>query len=92
MNLVWTHSALGDLEHARDYVAQEDPSAAARLARRVIEVAALLRETPAIGRRGRVPGTREMAVTRTPYVLVYRLGEDAVEILRVLHGRRAWPP
>ena len=38
-----------------------------------------------------VPGTRELVVPRTAYIVPYRVREDVVEILRVLHGARRWP-
>jgi toxin ParE1/3/4 len=91
MNLVWTRSALGDLEETRGYVAEDDPAAAARLAGRILAVADRLVNAPALGRHGRVAGTREMAVPGTPYLLVYRLFADQIQVLRVLHGRRASP-
>jgi toxin ParE1/3/4 len=57
-----------------------------------IEIAASqLAEYPLVGRAGRVPGTRELLVLGTPYLLAYRVKADAIEILRVLHGARRWP-
>lgn len=91
MNLVWTRSALGDLEEARAYVAEDDTAAAARLAGRILEVADRLVRAPTLGRRRRVAGTRELAVPGTPYLLVYRSLADRIQVLRVLHGRRTWP-
>jgi toxin ParE1/3/4 len=44
-----------------------------------------------MGRPGRVPGTREFVIARTPYVVPYRVRGDAIEILRVYHGARLWP-
>ncbi len=46
---------------------------------------------PAIGRAGRVPGTRELIITGTPCLIPYRVKGKAVEILRVFHGSRRWP-
>lgn len=91
MRLVWMQSAVGDLREARAYVADDDASAAARLAAQILEVAEALVTTPSLGRRGRVTGTREIAVPGTPYLLVYRLVADGIQVLRVLHGRRSWP-
>jgi toxin ParE1/3/4 len=45
-----------------------------------------------MGRIGRVPGTRELIVGGTPWIIVYRVRADAVEIIRVLHGAQKWPP
>ncbi|MGB7590400.1 MAG: type II toxin-antitoxin system RelE/ParE family toxin [Terriglobia bacterium] len=46
---------------------------------------------PLAGREGRVQGTRELAVARTPYVIAYRIREDEIQILAVLHGGQRWP-
>lgn len=50
-----------------------------------------LGDHPERGREGRVAGTRELVVARTPYVVVYRLEAEAAVILRVLHGAQNWP-
>jgi toxin ParE1/3/4 len=46
---------------------------------------------PESGRLGRVPGTRELVVTGSPYFLPYRIVGDTIQILRVMHGARRWP-
>ena len=50
-----------------------------------------LKGTPEIGRVGRVTGTRELGLSRTPYVIAYRIESETVLILRVLHGAQRWP-
>ncbi len=59
--------------------------------RRVFRAVNLLQENPAMGRAGRVAGTRELVVDGTPYIVPYRVRGDAVEILRMFHARRKWP-
>jgi plasmid stabilization system protein ParE len=44
-----------------------------------------------MGRPGRIEGTRELVISRTPYIAAYRIGGDTVRILRVLHGAQQWP-
>lgn len=44
-----------------------------------------------LGRPGRISGTRELVVTKFPYILPYRVRNNAVEILRVFHTARKWP-
>jgi plasmid stabilization system protein ParE len=56
----------------------------------VWDAAKRLCDKPDIGRQGHVQGTREWPVSQTPYLIVYRVKNDAVEILRVWHGRRNW--
>jgi plasmid stabilization system protein ParE len=51
----------------------------------------LLIETPEIGRPGRIEGTRELVIQRTPYIAAYRIDGETVRILRVLHGAQEWP-
>jgi toxin ParE1/3/4 len=47
---------------------------------------------PEIGRPGRIAGTRELRITGTPLLLVYRLEPEAIVVLRLLHGAQRWPP
>nr|WP_281175963.1 type II toxin-antitoxin system RelE/ParE family toxin [Edaphobacter aggregans] len=46
---------------------------------------------PEIGRPGRVEGTRELVIRRTPYIVAYRITRGTVQILRILHDARLWP-
>jgi len=91
MRIVWTEPALRDLAAARVYIARDNAPAADRQVGRVLAAVATLLPFPEIGRPGRRAGTRELAVSRTSYIAAYRLRGDAIEILRVLHGRQRWP-
>ncbi|MBI1921356.1 MAG: type II toxin-antitoxin system RelE/ParE family toxin [Geobacter sp.] len=90
MRLEWTRPALHDLREAGDYIALDNPAAAGRMASRVSEAMELLPEHPNMGRPGRVTGTREMVVTGTPFIVIYRVRGSAMQILRVLHHARKW--
>ncbi len=74
-----------------DYVAKENPRAAVRMDEEIDRQIDRLAEHPELGREGRVPGTRELVIARTPYVAVYRVRARRVEILRILHGAQQWP-
>ena len=87
----WTRRALATLDEISDYIAKDDPNAAQRMAERVFDAVDHLLEHPAMGRMGRLPGTRELVVTGTPYLVPYRVTGDVVEILRVFHGAQRWP-
>jgi toxin ParE1/3/4 len=50
-----------------------------------------LRSFPESGRAGRVAGTRELVVSGTPFIVIYRVKPSAVVIIRVLHAARRWP-
>jgi toxin ParE1/3/4 len=89
---VWSPEALDDLAALRAYIEKDNPSAAQRIALHIIHnVEILLPASPEMGRPGRVPGTRELVIPRTPFIVPYRLQDNTIQILRVLHGARRWP-
>ena len=51
----------------------------------------LVPDNPHMRRPGRVPGTRELVIASTPFIVPYRLRGDTIQILRVYHGARRWP-
>jgi toxin ParE1/3/4 len=65
--------------------------AARRVAISIYERLSALMEFPEQGRQGRKSGTRELIFTGLPYLAIYRIRGDAVEILRILHGAQNWP-
>jgi addiction module RelE/StbE family toxin len=91
MRLVWLAVADRDLDEIVNYIEQDSPAAAIRVEDRIVEGAEMLTRFPKAGRAGRVNGTRELAIHRTPYIVAYRVVENAVVVLRVLHGARQWP-
>jgi toxin ParE1/3/4 len=92
MNIVWSPEAIQDLISLRAYVAEESPAGARRIVLHILHnVERLLPDNPHMGRPGRVPGTRELVIPHTPYVVPYRLRRDVVQILRVYHSARRWP-
>ncbi len=88
MRVTWHRRARQDLRHIRAQIAAENPQAAPRIAPRILQAVELLAEQPRIGRVGRVPDTREFVMTGTPYIVAYRVAEDTLIMLRVLHGAR----
>jgi toxin ParE1/3/4 len=87
----WLRTALANLDAEAEYIAEDNPGAAGRVVQRVFRAVDLLKTNPALGRAGRVAGTRELVVPETPYIIPYRVRKDAVEILRVFHAARKWP-
>lgn len=87
----WTLPALRDLQDAGEYIVQDDPAAAVRMAERVREAVEYLPEQPNMGRPGRVGGTRELVVSGTPFIVVYWSRGGVIQILRLLHHARRWP-
>ena len=91
MRVVWTRPASRDLEAIGDHIARENRNAAGRIVRRIRDSAANLTEYPLLGRQGRVADSRELVVSATPFIVVYRIGDEQVEILAVFHAARRWP-
>lgn len=91
MRLAWTEAAVADLRALEAFIPEDNPDAAGRQARTVVAAAQNLIRFPETGRAGRRPGTRELVVPRTAYIVAYRVRGDRVELLRVLHGRQRWP-
>ena len=79
------------LQAVREYIAEVNPGAARQVAQCILQAVGLLAEQPSLGRPGRVPETRELVITGTPYSAAYRVVDDTIVILRVLHGARQWP-
>src|SRR5260370_20283727 len=88
----WLRTALRDLESQIDYIAVDDPEAAARAGDRIRRAVERLADFPEMGRAGRVPSTRELVVARTHWIVVHRVSSRSVEILRVIHSSQRWPP
>lgn len=91
MKLRWLRTALRNLDDEAAYIATDDPAAARLVVKRVLDAVALLADQPGIGRPGRVPGTRELVVPKTRYLVPYRVRGDVVEVLRVFHTSRRLP-
>ena len=91
MRVRWVRKALESLQTELEFIREENPAAASRMAREIFTAADRLGKFPAMGRAGRVPGTRELVVAGSPYILPYRVRAGAVEILRVFHAARKWP-
>jgi addiction module RelE/StbE family toxin len=91
MQLKWLRVALRNLEEEASYIAADDPRAARLVVQHILDAVAALVDQPALGRPGRVPGTRELVVAKTRYVIPYRVRRETVEILRVFHTSKRTP-
>jgi len=91
MKVRWLRRATVALTTIHAHIATDNPQAANALRDRVLVfVETKLASHPAIGRPGRVEGTRE-SVIHPSYILVYRVKDEAIEILTIRHSARRWP-
>jgi toxin ParE1/3/4 len=91
MEIVWRRTALNDLETIREFIAQDNPEAATRVRDTIRTAIDRLARHPRLGRAGRVEGTRELIISNAPYIVAYRVVEDQLRILAILHTSRRWP-
>jgi addiction module RelE/StbE family toxin len=84
----WTTEAYAEFESAIQHIQRDNPATAARVATAVCDGIERLVAFPAPGRPGEVAGTRELVVA--PYVVVYKVRDEVVEILHVWHGAQDW--
>lgn len=93
MEIRWLRTALNNLNQEAEYLALENPAATREIVGRIHRSVSLLADNPALGHPGRLPGTRELVVSGTPYIVPYRVSgrPERVEILRVFHAARRLP-
>jgi toxin ParE1/3/4 len=87
----WSPDAADDFVRIIEYIRKDNDAAAQRIARVALQRIASLKQFPRLGRAGRVNETRELPLSPLPFVVVYRLKEEWIEIVRVLHGAQRWP-
>ena len=91
MKIVWSRQARDDLLQIYRHIAADNRSAARALHEKITARVTSLLQSPHIGRPGRVPGTRELVITSTSYIVPYRFVGDTLQILRVYHSAQLWP-
>ncbi|MBK5275844.1 MAG: type II toxin-antitoxin system RelE/ParE family toxin [Desulfuromonadales bacterium] len=91
MKLSWLPVAINERYDQLEYIALDDPRAAISQDEEIEQQTNLLTTQPKMGRTGRVKGTRELVISRTPFIAVYRIEGQRIEILRFLHGAQKWP-
>jgi toxin ParE1/3/4 len=91
MQLEWTRQAVQEREDIVDYIALANEMAALDLDLRIEKALERLMVFPNSGRVGRIPATRELVITGTPYIAAYKVTDDTALILTIRHGSRIWP-
>lgn len=91
MRVVWTPEAQQDRADVWDYIAADNPQAAARMDELFSDAVGRLARHSMLGRPGKVPGTREL-IPHESYRVVYEIDGETVWILTLIHTGRQWPP
>jgi len=88
----WTEQATRHLDQAHDYIAlSNSEEVAARITMQIVTSVEQLAAFPMSGRAGRVPGTRELVISNTPFIAAYTIQKARIVILAVYHGAQRWP-
>jgi toxin ParE1/3/4 len=91
MRIRWTPAAAADLQHINDYLNDHYPQYRQPTISKLYEAIRSLKEWPHRGRVGREEGTREILFPPLPYVAVYRVKEQSIEVLRIYHAAQDRP-
>jgi toxin ParE1/3/4 len=93
LRLVWLPRAIANRDAQIDYIATRDPLAAIGQGDRIDTLISQLLDHPEIGRPGRVKSTRELVISGTPFIAVYRYKPRAkrIEVICLLHGSQRYP-
>lgn len=91
MKIIWAKSAKQDLREIEAYIAEDNQLAAYNTVLKIFDkVETLLTIGTSIGRAGRILGTRELIIQKTPYIVIYNVSETNINVLRVIHEARKW--
>jgi len=92
--LRWLPRAIRDRDAQINHIAERNPLAAIDQGDKIEYQVGQLLEHPEIGRPGRIEGTRELVISGTPFIIVYRYKPRAkrIDLIRLLHGAQKWPP
>ncbi len=92
MEIRWSVPAAEDLERICRRIERDNPEAAVRVAKSIYDGCAKLGEFPNLGRTSRrLDGRRELAFPPFPYIAVYQLKQETIEISRIFHAAQDWP-
>lgn len=93
MILTWLPVANATRFAQLDYIAQHNAKAAISMDNLIEKQTAQLEQNPNMGRLGRKQGTRELVISGTPFIVVYRVKPRSarIEFMRVLHTSQQWP-
>lgn len=91
MKIVWSQYAIEDRLQIFEYISEENPIAAIDCDEEIGKQVSSLIQYPEIGRTGRVEGTRELVIGSTPFIAAYKVEQQKIQILRVLHESQMWP-
>ena len=88
MKIRWQRQAAADLAEIHAYLTENSPSLAHPTVIEIHRAIHSLGDMPLRGRPGVTKGTRELVLSRIPYLIVYRVQHNVVEVLYIRHTAR----
>jgi len=90
--IVWTEQATQQLDQAHDYIGlSNSEEVAAQITMHIVTSVQQLAIFPMSGRPGRVPGTRELVISNSPFIVAYSIEQERIAVLAIYHGAQQWP-
>ena len=86
MRIRWTPAALSDMKSISDFLREHHPNYRQPTMRRLYDTIRSLKTFPHRGRPGQEESTRELIFSPLPYIAVYRVKEESIEVLHIYHG------
>ena len=88
----WTEQAIRQLDQAHDYISlANSEKVTVQITMQIVNSVQNLATFPMSGRTGRIPGTRELIISNTPFIAAYTVEKARIVILAIYHGAQRWP-
>jgi toxin ParE1/3/4 len=91
MKVIWSPRAIRHLTALRKHIEKDSEQNAALVAERIVRAVDVLATQPAMGRPGRVVGTRELVVSDSGFLIPYRVRGERLEVIAIFRGSQSWP-
>ena len=88
ISVLWTERAISTLELELDYYGQINPKLAEELSQIIKNNVESISAMPSIGRPGKKLNTRELILAKYPYIMAYRVRNEVLEIISIIHQQR----
>ena len=88
----WSEGPVQQLDWAREYITvSNSEEIARRVVDRILSNVEQLARFPMLGRPGRISGTRELVISKTPFIAAYTVQKTRIVVLAIYHGAQRWP-
>lgn len=90
MQIRWEEDAISDLINLKNHIQKDNPTAAEKIAHKILNSINSLIDYPLLGKAGRIHKTRELIIPASKYTVIYKPEAESITILRVFHQSQRW--